>query len=241
MMGVLSTLVDPYSMRARLQPALLTLLPPCAALLAIAPALLEPVRGVLLLVAALGGALLLSNVARDAGKGIEPQLWSAWGGQPSVAMLRHRDGRLVAPIKARYHKRLGQILKRTFPTVQEEAADPVAADGAYEAANSWMLANSRDQDKFQALFAENITYGFRRNLLGLRAYVLLSCAFALGAIALAGFTDLLPAKPNMAAAAVAAVGVAVYALGFLVLVRRSWVRRAAEACAFRLLETVDRV
>lgn len=171
-MSVLSTLVDPYSMRARLQPALLTLLPPFAALLAIAPALLEPLRALLLFVAALGGALLLSNVARDAGKRIEPRLWSTWGGKPSVAMLRHRDGRLAAPVKARYHKRLGQLLKRALPTAQEEATDPAAADGAYEAANSWMLANSRDQDKFQALFAENITYGFRRNLLGLSPWML---------------------------------------------------------------------
>lgn len=240
-MSVLSTLVDPYSMRARLQPALLTLLPPFAALLAIAPALLEPLRALLLFVAALGGALLLSNVARDAGKRIEPRLWSTWGGKPSVAMLRHRDGRLAAPVKARYHKRLGQLLKRALPTAQEEATDPAAADGAYEAANSWMLANSRDQDKFQALFAENITYGFRRNLLGLSPWMLPSCALAVGAIALVQFTELLPAKPDTATAAMAAAGVAIYAIGFLVVVRRSWVRRAAEAYAFRLLETVDRV
>ena len=240
-MGIVSTLVDPYSMRARLQPALLTLLPACAALLAISPALLEPVRSTLLLAAALGGALLLSNVARDAGKGIESRLWSAWDGKPSMAMLRHRDTRIAASVKARYHKRLGQILKRAFPTAQEETSDPAGADAVYEAANSWMLANSRDQEKFQALFAENITYGFRRNLLGLRGWVLASCFLALVAIALAYFTPLLPTKPDTIAVLAAATSVPIYAIGFLVVVRRSWVRRAAEAYGFRLLETVDRV
>jgi hypothetical protein len=239
-MSTISTLIDAYSMRARLQPALLMLLPACAALLLIAPAQLEPARTILLLAGTLGGAMLLSNLARDAGKQLEPRLWKSWGGRPSVALLRHRDPRLTAAVKSRYHTRLSKALKRPFPTAVEEGADPTAADDVYEAANAWLLASSRDQEKFQALFSENVSYGFRRNLLGLRPWVLACCVLALATIAVAYFTPLLPTRPDASTAAAATVIVLLYAAIFVVVIRRSWVRRAADAYALRLLETADR-
>jgi hypothetical protein len=239
-MGVIATLVDPYSMRARLQPALLMLLPACAALLIIAPAQLEPAKTIALLAGALGGAMMLSNVVRDAGKTLEPRLWQAWGGKPSVALLRHRDTVLSPAVKARYHTRLAKALGHRLPTPAEESADGTSADSVYEAANAWLLANSRDQEKFQALFAENVSYGFRRNLLGLRPWILASCVVALIAIAVAYFTPLLATPPEPRAAMAAAAIVTIYATIFVVIVNRRWVRRAADAYAMRLLETADR-
>jgi hypothetical protein len=240
-MSTISALVDPYSLRARLQPALLTLLPACATLFVIAPGQFEPIRLLVVIAGTLGGAMLLTNLARDAGKKLEPRLWLAWGGKPSVAMLRHRDPTLVPALKARYHSKLAKAIKRPLPTPTEEATDPAAADELYEAANAWLLARSREQDKFQSLFADNITYGFRRNLLGLRLWVFACCVIALFAIALAYFTPILfPAGLTTTTAILATGIVLTYALLFAAVVNRAWVRRAAVAYAMRLLETVDR-
>ena len=43
----------------------------------------------------------------------------------------------------------------------------------YNTAGNWLREHTRDQRKFGILFAENITYGFRRNLLGLKTISLL--------------------------------------------------------------------
>jgi hypothetical protein len=50
----------------------------------------------------------------------------------------------------------------------EEARDQNAADDFYAAAGTWLRENTRDAKKFSILFNENVMYGFRRNLLGLR-------------------------------------------------------------------------
>jgi hypothetical protein len=91
-----------------------------------------------------GGIVWLSHLARDRGKALEPTLFQAWGGMPSTAMLRHRDGRLSGPLKARYKSRLRSNLPDLdFPTPEMEANDPAAADAIYEAAGAWLLALSR--------------------------------------------------------------------------------------------------
>ena len=43
-----------------------------------------------------------------------------------------------------------------------------AGDGFYERSGGWLRENTRNVNKFGVLFAENITYGFRRNLFGLK-------------------------------------------------------------------------
>jgi hypothetical protein len=54
------------------------------------------------------------------------------------------------------------------PTAEQEADDQAAADTFYEACGTWLRANTRDAKKFPLLFGENVGYGFRRNLFGLK-------------------------------------------------------------------------
>ena len=49
------------------------------------------------------------------------------------------------------------------PTAAQEEADPAAADSFYTRAGTWPRENTRDQKKFDILFNENVTYGYRRN------------------------------------------------------------------------------
>src|SRR5260370_17709690 len=50
----------------------------------------------------------------------------------------------------------------------QEEADSKAADTFYARGGTWLRENTRDTKKFRVLFNENISYGFHRNLLGLR-------------------------------------------------------------------------
>ena len=49
---------------------------------------------------------------------------------------------------------------------EEERTNPDEAEDGYESANSWLLAQTMDRERFRLQFAENINYGFRRNVLG---------------------------------------------------------------------------
>ena len=96
-------------------------------------------------------------------------MFEKWGGLPSVAIFRHRDTRLDPITKVRYHKKLASLVKEANPpTVEQEQMDPVAADAVYSAWSNYLRINSRDTKKFGMLFHENVSYGYRRNVWGLR-------------------------------------------------------------------------
>ena len=105
------------------------------------------------------------------GKAREPQLFQAWGGKPSVAMLRHGDRRLSSSDKGRYRA----FLERSVPGLKlasprQEQRSREQADDGYQGATTWLLAQTRDRSKFELLFRENMNYGFRRNLWALRGW-----------------------------------------------------------------------
>ena len=188
MMEMLNSLFDPYDRKARLAPALLCALPLFVSLLLLVPevgAVWAVVGGLVLYC---GGAKFLTQVGRDRGKVLEPKLYASWGGKPSVAMLRHSDMRLNAPTKSRYRA----FLQRAVPGLRlaspdEERISPEAAEDGYESANSWLLAQTRDRERFRLLFAENINYGFRRNVWALRPWAFCLAAIAIIVVALVGF------------------------------------------------------
>lgn len=238
-MTIASDLLDPYSMRARLQPALFALLPPLVVVFVLFPTAWEPVKVGGAILAAVGGALFLSQFVRDLGRQREPSLFSAWGGKPSLAMLRHRDHRLPPVVKLRYHAALSALMGSPMPTAADEAASPTLADECYEAASRWLVAHSRDSERFRLLFAENISYGFRRNLFAARSMALGSAVLSAGII-LSAMTSGWPIEPNSDATAWAGlIAIAAYICVIISIVNQAWVRHAAESYATRLLETAE--
>lgn len=240
-MKIESLIRDRYNREARLAPALLVALP--AALVAFSwfPGLRALGPALVALLGFCGGIVWLSHLARDRGKRIEAQLFAAWGGMPSTAMLRHRDQRLPAPLKARYkvclHKHLPDLF---FPSAAEEDLDPQLADAVYEAAVAWLLTQTRDRKRFGLLFEENVNYGFRRNFQGMKPVALLvgigSLLFSIG-VASVGY-ERAGATPEIEA--VVATGmVAIYVSCVACLVKRAWVRILAEAFGRQLLATCD--
>ena len=71
-------------------------------------------------------------------------------------------------LKERYRTFLATKLDVTIPSAEVEAADQAAADAFYEQGGVWLRQHTRDRNKFPLLFNENVTYGFRRNLLGVK-------------------------------------------------------------------------
>src|ERR1700730_7283854 len=76
--GELAQLLDPYSRQARLQPALIVVVP-AAILIVVWFQALWSVWGLVLTVASSCGiTLLLSQIARDRGKRLESELYASW-------------------------------------------------------------------------------------------------------------------------------------------------------------------
>lgn len=171
-----------YRIRAQLAPALVVLLPIVVSAVTWFSDAIDFGQVLVGVVIAMGGMFFLAQVGRDAGRRKEAWLHSTWGGKPTTALLRHRDDVLDASTRARYHV----FLSRRVPGVtllspEDEAADPKAADSMYDSAVQWLIAQAPDRRRFPLVFQENVNYGFRRNLWGLRPAGLViatACLFA---------------------------------------------------------------
>lgn len=123
-MKIPNLLSDGYERKARLYPGLILLIPALACVVATTAASVSGLQSLAFTIGGCGGAFLLAQLARDAGKRGEPGLFASWGGMPSVALLRHRDDRIDAITKAQYHKKLSTLVKGAkAPTPASEGAD----------------------------------------------------------------------------------------------------------------------
>jgi hypothetical protein len=233
-------LLDSYAARARLLPALLVALPVALAGTAWFP---KEIRAweVLSTIAVFCGLLaLLAQVGRDAGKRREPRLFENWGGKPSTVLLRHSDVTINRHTKARYHQRLGDLLPDLeMPTAEEEQSDPKAADEAYDSCVQYLLQRTRDHEKYAVLFAENVNYGFRRNLWAMKPAGIALSGASIVAGAVRAFLDYSTGGSISPFSASAVVISSLLLAGWLVRITPSWVRVVAVAYAQRLLETCE--
>ncbi|MBR0877768.1 hypothetical protein ACVMGC_007937 [Bradyrhizobium barranii subsp. barranii] len=197
-------------------------------------------------IAAMGLAALFSvfsNVARTRGKAIEPGIYEKMGGMPSTIILRHNDSTFDPVTKARMHAFLAKKLNEPAPTAEQEATDPVAADGFYARGGNWLRENTRDTKKFPLVFGENINYGFHRNLLGLRlpgfclnALIVIFCAVIL----YLRYPIDISRRPDQALVTV--IGVAVlHALYLAFFVNEHNVFQAARLYARQLLLSIEKL
>ena len=123
------------------------------------------------------------------------------------------------------------------PTAKDEEADPVKCDAYYERCGNWLRENTRDTKKFKLLFDENVNYGYRRNLLGLKAPGLAIDALVLAACGMA-FWRWLPfdaENPLSLKVSIVAVIATLHSLFMLFLVTKESVREAAVTYARQLL------
>ena len=245
MLEWLKPVLDPYERKARLKPGLF-----CGAPLAASVVLLIPELGAIwgsigAVVVYCGGSLWLIQTVRDRGKALEAGLYRSWGGKPSVAMLRHRDDRLDSTTKARYRRFLcGAVPGLVLASSDDERKDPEQADARLESANRWLLAQTTDHARFALLFTENMNYGYRRNLLGMRPVALGLDVAALVLVTWVGVTcwtgQVAGTIQSLAPEWWASLAIAVvHTLVFVGYVRADWVRASAETYAGQLLAACD--
>lgn len=164
---------DTYALRARLFPAIIAAAPAFAAL-----ALLISWKsfGLSNVVSSIGLLVLtyaIADAARARGRAIERVLHDERGGLPSVTLFRRGDLTISSGAKDRYRAFLGHELGIEVPTSVQEQEHPAIADDFYAQCGVWLRQHTRDSRQFRLLFGENVTYGFRRNLLGLKRIALL--------------------------------------------------------------------
>lgn len=249
-MGLIDSIgkfADPYDRQARLYPALLALFP-LAIAITIVFAQQAPMLGNVAVAAAGCGLLYwMTGVVRDRGKRLEAGLFRSWGGKPSIQVLRHRNEAIDPVTKTRLHAFLASELGVDFPTAADEADAPANADRLYESATRWLLEQTRDTGKHGLLFTENISYGFRRNMLGVRWIGLVCALLSVIWLVLDGAAHL-PAMPtelmgqlfalpsaHRVGLLASAMAVVLWTLG----VSEERVRGAALSCAERLVAACD--
>ena len=238
----MSTMLDAYTTRARLWPALLVALPLGLTTLALLPGDFRGWDVLWSLIVFSGGTALLAEIGRDFGKKKEPRLFHLWGGKPTTQMLRHRDAPDKTALKY-WHSQLEQLIPGLkLPTPEEEKRNPLEADQLYERCIDFLRGQTRDKKKFPLIFEENCNYGLRRNLWGMRPLGIAISSLSVVAIgvviAFNYFIEALPPSPME----VVCGSVSLFLLlGWIILFTPKWVRIPAEAYAQRLLESCDSI
>lgn len=170
---------DSYSRTARVYPAMLTLAPIIWSAVVLYPSLVSSIpNSTGFLVATASLLYFLASIARSRGKFAEAKLLKAWGGWPTTLLLRHRDRTIDKVTKARYHRALSKLCDGLkFPSEPDETNAPDDADEIYRSATRKLIEHRRGK-QYDLILKENASYGFRRNLYGLKPAALCLAALA---------------------------------------------------------------
>ena len=247
----MKNIFDQYTLKARIQPALFTVLPLGILLFLWMPSESLATGGILGIISTGGGTALLAQIARDRGSKKQKELWCSWGGAPTTRLLRFRDSPNRTTL-IRWRLKLERLMGQEMPSQEDEALDSAGADQHYEAAVSFLREITRDRSKFPLILAESVNYGFRRNLWGLKPCGLFLAVLAATAswwlfVSSLGLT---PAVLWTDSAGVNADAIAITRLAgsicntaaivaWVLVITPEWVRSTAEAYAQRLLGSID--
>lgn len=249
MIDELLKLFDGYNRKARIYPALIALLPIIFAVMGLGRAAISDFPTGAVAVVLVGCILYgLSALARSRGKIAEPRLLKMWGGWPSTTVLRHRDDRYDPNTKSRYHAKLSALCGGIIlPSPQAENASPLDADNVYRSATKQFMELRRGPE-YQMIHDENASYGFRRNLLGLKGPAIILAMFVAvvsGAIwwsdlpsieSLRDLRTVILAKPALPAIVAANI---LFIAFYYTVVTKDFVSQAAYEYADALFRTLD--
>ncbi len=227
-------LLDDYERSARLAPGLLVAAPLAIAVLGCGLKDIPVVSSLTAVLVACGGPLLLANTVRDRGVALQERLFTEWGGAPTTSALRLRESTSNQPLRDLWRAGVEAVSGTQLLRLEDEQRDPVDADRRIEAAVAVARERTRDRTKYGMVFAENVNFGFERNLLSMRPFGLtIALLSALACIGAAGFRLVVVAGPM-----IAAVINALLCLVWLIVPTKSRVRRAGTKYAEQLLSSV---
>jgi hypothetical protein len=112
---------------------------------------------------------LFSQIGRDLGKRKEPGLFARWKGMPTDRILLSAETFLDPTTLDRYKTKLLSLLPNlALPTPAYELQDRDGSIQIYRSCTNFLRERTRDQNSFPLVYAENVNYGFRRNLWGMK-------------------------------------------------------------------------
>jgi hypothetical protein len=126
-----------------------------------------------------------------------------------------------------------------LPTKEEEEQNLLKADEIYDSCTKYLISKTRDTTKYNLLFKENTSYGFRRNLWGMKtwAIVILFVSTIVHLILATDFFSNYSFKPNKDAYLY--VGFLMVFIFWIFIVTPNWIRIVADEYAKRLYETLE--
>ncbi|MBD2095923.1 hypothetical protein H6F90_12270 [Trichocoleus sp. FACHB-591] len=234
-------LPDAYVVRARVAPVIVVGIPILALFISNLLTGTELKNLAVIGIVGITAITLIAQLGRDLGKKIEQALYEEWNGKPTTVMLRHSNDRIDSITKARLHNRLSEKVPNLhLPNSDEENSNPQQADIIYDSAVLWLRSNTQDNSKFLRLHEENISYGFRRNLLGLK---LLGLFLAFGIVIVKILVDRPFSLEKISSFVLEPEIIAsVFLIAFLsLIVTKNWVKYAAESYAFALFNAAESI
>lgn len=235
-------MIDNYSLKARFYPVVILFMP--LAITGIFYSFEFKSLTHLFTSVSVVGALtyLFSQMGRDQGKKKEAALWAHWGGCPSVQLLRIRDIHIDSNTKKRIHTKLNQLCPPdSLYTTDLERSDPTIADEVYLSWTKFLISQTRDAKVFSLLLKENTSYGFRRNLWGLKPFAL-SILFVIFVCNYLFWSQYLESWNPMTFPVTffySSVALFVMLLFWLFVITKKWIKIPAFAYAERLLEATE--
>lgn len=229
--------LDQYTLQARLLPTFVLMLPLGLVLLAWFPATSVWMGTLETLGVPTVLTVLLSQLGRDLGKKKEPHLFARWNGMPTDRILSGQASILDAVTLARYRIKLSALIPGLqFLDEAQEVAAPGVALAVYKTCTNFMREKTRDREQFPLVFAENVNYGFRRNLWAMKPAGICVSFFGL----LVSVAPMLFLSDVSYPVIVAAVGINACLLVFwLFRITPSWVRVPAEEYARQLFAACE--
>ena len=160
--------LDRYDREARLKPAVYAIAPVFLVVLLVT-GVHRPIPAVLLLGVVAYFLRPLMESVRDRGREVERDAGSTLGNARTARLLRHDDGTLLLSTKETVRRHVRSRYGIELPDTVVERQHPDRARKAYLEAARQLASEARAESGRTLLLDENISYGFRRNLLGIKS------------------------------------------------------------------------
>jgi len=232
--------MDKYSINARLYPMAILLLP--IVILGITYSIeMESYLNVLSSIG-ISAALsyFLAQIGRDNGQRKEKGLWEFWGGAPVEQLFSFQNCEIDEQTKKRYHKKMETVVPLENE-IDFSSATTEETKGIYQSWTKYLITNTRDTKKYSLVFKELISYGFRRNLWGLKSFsifLILACMTANFGYNFFVNKSFNPLDYSLGFQ-VSEITLLCVLLVWIFIINRAWAKIPAFAYAERLLETID--
>lgn len=230
-----------YDQRARIGPGLLAIAPITAAVIALglkkywqAAAFGGPALWLIL-------AYMMAILVQYRGKTLESKLWSSWGGRDTTKLLRTREPGGNPVLREQWRSALQAVSGVPLLDAAAETADPTLADQTIEAAIGPVLPLGRGHSEYPLVFADNIRYGFERNVWSIRWIgrgIALACVIALVAVLAAGPVRIGSTTIPTSAVVIGLVIDGIFLLGWLFFPSEPRTKFASDRYARGLLDAV---